>query len=825
MTSGPAAVVALVAVLAWSQIHTPALARNAPSTQYRSGAYCYAYRDRLIYPDFPLSSYPRPTFGAHFRRIRITRTSLPFRNRPYTLRCFFRLVLPSTASVRFDLDTKSAGRARLLRRGKPVLQVQSAAKSWQWTGATRNALLELQYTVPSPVLTPALTLTATSTLTNKPIDFETDMSAVLPILIGATPRVSTVSGDRRIALLGYGLDVKGTVAEFGTPKRSNRVSATGMTITPKTNTAGAVQLSVKTPRGLRSNSIMFQYTAVGKGCDDEVSFSVTKLKTPDSPTTMRFVKQATSVAVGPDQRLYIGTLSGNLLALGYDMVSLRARTLCGSRSLQDKSFRKADGTLSPRTVLGVAFDPSASGPMTGPMRPYVTTSTLNWWLRETVALSNKAAWHNGAVERLVVYNDPGKFPIKQSAELPLCIRYDKRIVSGLPVGNGGSHSVNALAFDQNGDLLIGVGGATNMGLPGVRLGNTWESPLSAAVVRASVATNPNFEGRVTYLNSGSAPHLAKLSKKSKNSVDVFASGFRQLYTMTVTKEGAVYGVDQGPGCPLGGAAVQCSAVNARKPAWNLSSTTDWPSPVRGSHVGCPGLTREDKLVRISQGRYYGHPNLNRGQTECVYIDPTTGRTPFGGKPPPKYKRHIDLVPASVTGVVEYTARHFCGKMRGDLVLSTFLGGTTWRVRKTANDRKVAREVLALDEGGIALVQDVQGNLVFVRFTANEVVVLKPQVSPPKAGELDVRAVSPTRLGRPGGQTLYIGGFGLGKARGVRVGKAKCTVTARSGSGRLLVCKTPSRAQAECDVCSVTVESDISGRGGRTLTKALSFMKK
>lgn len=647
------------------------------------------------------------------------------------------------------------------------------------------------------------------------------MSAVLPILIAVTPRLGTASGGRRIALFGYGLNVKGTVAEFGTPTRSNKVSATGMTITPRTNIAGAIQLSVKTPRGLRSNSIMFRYTPVGKGCDDEVSFGVTRLKKPDSLTTMRFVRQATSVAVGPDQRLYIGTLSGNLIVLGYDMVSLRALTLCGSRSLQDKSFRKADGTLSPRTVLGVAFDPSASGPV----RPYVTTSTLNWWLRETVALSNKAAWRNGAVERLVVYNDPGKFPIKQSAKLPLCIRYDKRIVSGLPVGNGGSHSVNALAFDQNGDLLIAVGGATNMGLPGVRLGNTWESPLSAAVVRARVATNPNFEGRVTYIKNGSAPHLAKLSKKSKNSVDVFASGFRQLFTMTVTNEGAVYGVDQGPGCPLGGAAVQCSAANARKSAWNLSSTIDWPSPVRGSHVGCPGLTREDKLVRISEGRYYGHPNLNRGQGECVYIDPTTGRTSFGGKPPPKYKHHIDLVPASVTGVVEYTARHFCGKMRGDLVLSTFLGGTTWRVRKTAIDRKVAREVLALDEGGIALVQDVQGNLVFVRFIGNDVVVLKPQVSPPKAGELDVRAVAPTRLGRSGEQTLYIGGFGLGKASGVKVGKGKCTVTARAGSGRLLICKTPSRAQAGCDMCGVTVESDISERGGHTLAKAVSFMKK
>lgn len=650
------------------------------------------------------------------------------------------------------------------------------------------------------------------------------MSDVLPILSAATPHVGTVSGGRRIALLGYGLDVNGAVAEFGTPKRRKKVSATGMTTIPKSDKAGKVELSVKTPRGRRSNTITFQYIPLGKGCNDEVSFSATKLKTPNSSTTMRFVRQATSVTVGPDQRLYIGTLSGSLLALGYDMVSLRARTLCGSPVLQDKSLRKADGTLSPRTVLGVAFDPSVSGSI---MKPYVTTSTRNWWLQENVAFSNKAAWRNGAVERLAVYIDPGKFRIKQSAELPICIRYDKRIVSGLPVANGGSHSVNALAFDQNGDLLIGVGGATNMGLPGVRLGNTWESPLSAAVVRARVATNPNFDGRVIYINNASAPHLAKLSRKSKNSVDVFASGFRQLYAMTVTKEGAVYGVDQGPGCPLGGAAVRCSAVNARKPTWDLSSTTDWPSPVKSSHRDCSGLTREDKLVRISEGRYYGHPNLNRGQKECVYIDPLTRKAPFGGNPPPKYKRHIDLVNASVTGVVEYTAQHFCGKMRGDLVLSTFLGGTTWRVRKTANDHKIAREVLALDEGGIALVQDVQGNLVFVRFFKNDVVVLKPQVSLPKAGEVHVRAVSPTRLGRSGGQLLYIGGFGLGKARGVRVGKAACDIDMKmsAGNGRLLVCKAPSRAKAGCDVCSVTVLTDISGKGRRVLNKALSFMKK
>lgn len=64
-----------------------------------------------------------------------------------------------------------------------------------------------------------------------------------------------------------------------------------------------------------------------------------------------------------------------------------------------------------------------------------------------------------------------------------------------------------------------------------------------------------------------------------------------------------------------------------------------------------------------------------------------------------------MLPASVTDVVDYTARNFFTKRRVDLVMPNFLVGIIWPIYKTAIYHKLAREELTLDEGGIVLVHN------------------------------------------------------------------------------------------------------------------------
>lgn len=59
------------------------------------------------------------------------------------------------------------------------------------------------------------------------------------------------------------------------------------------------------------------------------------------------------------------------------------------------------------------------------------------------------------------------------------------MISGLPVSNQ-DHGVNGLNFLDDGTLLIAVGGMTNQGYPGLKMGGLPESPLGGAILQAKV---------------------------------------------------------------------------------------------------------------------------------------------------------------------------------------------------------------------------------------------------------------------------------------------------------------------------------------------------
>lgn len=79
-------------------------------------------------------------------------------------------------------------------------------------------------------------------------------------------------------------------------------------------------------------------------------------------------------------------------------------------------------------------------------------------------------------------------------------------------------------------------------------------------------------------------------------------------------------------------------------------------------------THKDKLVLLEEGKYYGHANRKRGETDprqCVwrdFYDASEGYTP-----------PIRKLESSTNGICEFQGDHFGGALRGQLILGRYKG--------------------------------------------------------------------------------------------------------------------------------------------------------
>lgn len=795
------------------------------TSRYQQGSYCYFYPDANSLPRNSIA----PVYSNIFEFIRFNIHSVPFRNQRYFARCLFNLEPFNTKfgkNVKLSLSTSGTGTATLYKSNdisKSILKsniFDTDAKSVNiFTPRTGRTSFELHYAYTTTAKKPSLSLRFDNVQPPKQ-RITHDASIIKPILTAIVPSSGKLVGGTRLKLLGHGLYPQSTVT-FKFPKSSKTIlvsdsdnlSTETFVVSPKSDFSGSVKVYLTSATGIKSNQISFTYS--GSACDGP-AFEPTKLsmRTNNQLKDVNVLEQPTCATLGPDNMLYVGTTRGTVGVLGFDSLSLTATTYCTSQPIIDSTLVDDNGKPSPRSILGITFNPSDKE-----IRPYVSTSTLNWWSDAQVSKSNRQAWHNGAIDRMRLLSNPKSHPIS-SGNNKICVKYDKRIISGLPVANGGGHSVNALTFTPFGDLLIAVGGSTNMGLPGYKLGSMWESPLSGAVLIARISRGNKFNGNIRYSNSDK-PYTAK--KISGNDVDIFASGVRNMFAMTKTVRGQFFGLDQGPGCPLGGPATSCMDFNKRlADTWTGNEEDkDWPTnyeKTASEEKSCSGIRREDKLLHLQKGKFYGHANIQRG--ECLWIDPLTGKSANGKSSSSNYKGPITMVAASATSVNEYGANHFCGKMRGDLVISTFRGITTWRVKLQGNINKDSPEVLS-QSGGLAFVEDVFGNLIFPRFSTKGVDVLKPIVS--KQNGLKIIGVSPKWHRRQGGSSLFVGGMGFSNsATQVWVGKVQCGSVNVEKGGRLLNCKMPARSLAGANLVNVKV---IVGGKQRILNKAVAYMRR
>lgn len=776
------------------------------TNKIQPGQYCYYYPGvTSMLLGGTLQELPRPRFAHVSNSLNLNIPTLPFDSSTFTVRCifFFDWMKPTSLET-LTVDTGGSGQAHVYKGTDFIFDNKFTSSTVTLLVTGLNAF-EVLYTYDDPRMTPKLVFKINSEIP-PPSLVKHDRSTVLPILSSISPNVGPVSGGTQVKVTGYGL-YQGIVASFGST--SAKIMASGQSSTqffarvPKKLSPGAVEVTVMSAGEMKSNALQFSYG--GTTCDN-IAFQTTKLTTSVGGKTgnVDFMGVSTVVTLGPDRRLYIGNAAGEVHVVGYDSVTLQAQTHCKSPKITDSNFKSPSGDLSDRIVLGIAFNPQEAETL-----PYISTSTLFWYAKYRIARSNSAGWRNGAVDRLKVSSDPGSFVIGKKSGI--CLQYDKRIVSNLPVSNR-DHSVNALLFTQYGDLLIAVGGNTNMGLPGSKLGNFWETPLSAAIVLAKTSLS-NFNGNIQYSN----PDVHFLAKQISGDVEVFASGMRNAFALTMTRSGAIYGSDQGPNCKYGDPSVSCSDFDAEKAgSWSLTSFKNWPGQVPSKNPQCPdGIRRADKIYYLMKDHYYGHPNLQRGKSgECAWIDPLTDKTADGKSAPGNYEPPMALVRSSITGVNEYRSDHFCGKLRGDLLLSSYRGRTTWRMGVNLGRKTSGPDVIS-NTGGIQFIEDEHGNLLFPRYVLKTVTAFKPKASAPVS--LKVVGVHPWRVRVQGGVPIYIGGYNFAAGATVRVGNGDCRVTELTS--RTITCVAPPASG------SILVDITVSVAGqSATLTEAIRYMR-
>ena len=247
----------------------------------------------------------------------------------------------------------------------------------------------------------------------------------------------------------------------------------------------------------------------------------------------------TTLAFGPDGRLYVGQLDGQITA-----ITLEERTVTGVEVIA-----KADDL---DMVLGIAFNP-ADPPE--PVTLYVSHTTL--------FSGEHGPRFPGKISRLVA---PDFRPVD--------------LITGLPAG-ANEHGTNGIAFDAEGRLFIAQGGTTNAGAMSERHPRP-ETPLSGAILLAELQ-HIDFDGAVRYLESEVSE---RMFVQATGDVRVYAGGLRNPYDLVLHSNGHLYATDNGPNPRAGSASLDCAGEG--EGPW---APDELNLIVRGQYYGHPNRNR------------------------------------------------------------------------------------------------------------------------------------------------------------------------------------------------------------------------------------------
>jgi len=532
----------------------------------------------------------------------------------------------------------------------------------------------------------------------------------VPVIRNISPATGPPAGGISVTIRGANFYNNPKITFSGIPVEFRVASETEIVaVSPRTSGTGNLHVDVTTGFGKSTKHVY----KVATDIKAPVSFTYKVLQARQKSGAIGpfSVALITCIKLGPDGRYYAGSRDGFIHKWAL------------SRALVVEQYCKGPQIGKARSVLGLAFHPH----QWGTARAYITTGALYW------KKNKSGGWANGDVE------------VWSSVASAQCMEFSHKVITGLPVSNH-DHGANALEFTNEGNLLISVGGSTNAGVSfdGDKVGGIPESPLSSAILLAKLTNGVDFDGAIKY-DQYNNPGTANVVS---GDVTVFASGMRNVFGMTFHSNGNLYALDNGPNPVYGRSAAACG--------------------VAGPQIGF-----QDKLLRITNGAYYGHANWNRGRKDkrqCRFIRGDTKGLPINQYVPP-----MAVVPSSTNGIMEYTANTFEGQIRGDLFLSKLSWtqkGSLMKTRLSKNGHFVAQAPTPfLDNSGLSIVMGPFGEIVMPKYSAKSIGVYVPTDVSYEA--LRVISVTPRRGPMGGVNPVLITGNGFWEDVKIFFGNKEC----------------------------------------------------
>lgn len=597
-----------------------------------------------------------------------------------------------------------------------------------------------------------------------------DERAVQPI-IHAMPTIGTDLGGNRVVIEGFGFfPESGTVVHWGatdiTSTQFDEWRGESITLTTPPGT-GTIQVTVETPNGI-SNPIDFFYS-------------------PSGPIPVRFdlltdrelsLPSVTSGTFGPDGKLYVSKLTGEIHVITFDedYNAISVETKVGVSGLTNHD------------TLSLAFNPFDV------FDPQDPTS-----LRLYVGHGEQFQNGGGA------FTGPSYFTGQISVLTGPDFDVPAPLITQLPVSNH-DHSIDGMTFDENGDLIVSVGGNTNAGVKWPLLGDVPESPLSGAVLRARISRS-GFNGAIAYVDSVTQVPVddqvlgGQVDVVDGVDIEVLASGMRHAYDLVLHTNGYVYSTDNGPNSGYGPAST--------------GLTTDG-GPVHPYE--------DDELNLVEPGMYYGSANRARGRYDARQL---IYRPPGDASIPGAYRRPMTLLDSSTNGIDEYRATAFNSAMRGDLIAMKWNSGV-YRVELSSDGREVTNKTLYssssnqnhLPNRGLDVLSGPGGAIVAVDYSLGKVRVQVPDDI--AALGLTPYDIFPWRAPATGGQPFVIGGSGFGTNQSqvsVSIGGVPATITSVSDK-RISGILPPSSTGLASELLDVVVTV---GMSQRTIEDAMRYL--
>jgi glucose/arabinose dehydrogenase len=469
------------------------------------------------------------------------------------------------------------------------------------------------------------------------------------------------------------------------------------------NTTGGGDAIILTPATLLASNTKYTFQVTSGLTDTSgasfqpftMSFTTGTAGTP-AVTNIAFDKVAlsaanghryTGVTIGPDGKLYAGTMQGAIFR--YDIKS--DGTL--ANKTQINSIKNGNGGQN-RIITGLHFDPTS------------TAGNLILWVTHGHGNEEGAPNWTGKLSRLTgstlgTYQD---------------------YVTGLP-RSVRDHLTNQIDFDPQGRLYLSQGSQNAMGAPDNAWGQRSETLLSAAILRVdtgAIATRIASGQGALNVKTGDGGTYNPFA--SGAAVTIYASGVRNAYDLLWHSNGNLYAPTNGsaPGgnTPSGGGAPALRNVSQNEPDW---------------------------LFKIRKDKYYGHPNPTRQEYVLNGGNPTSGSDkyevpayPVGTRPDPDWDPAIYSFGAnrSPNGIIEYKSGTFGGSLAGSLLVVRYSGGDDILILAPDSSGNIPSSGVKTGVSGLTgfvdpldLVENVgPGTLYVIEHGASKITLLKPRGS-------------------------------------------------------------------------------------------------